>query len=107
MTDDIDELRTVDEIFDEIVEQSRTTKAEALEIHRKSPESYWTFRVGGKEREAMIDFMAEHDEQHSTYSGAIGGRYTYSFMPTSIGTAVGIKCSSCNEGRNVTAFDEW
>ncbi len=38
--------------------------------------------------------------------GAIGGQYSYSFTPTSLGTAVSVRCACGNE-RNVTEYESW
>lgn len=39
-------------------------------------------------------------------SGAIGGRLTYAFTPTSLGVITVIKCA-CGAEVNVTDFDSW
>ena len=38
--------------------------------------------------------------------GAIGGQYTYSFTPTSLGTVVLVRCACGNE-ENATGYDSW
>ena len=38
--------------------------------------------------------------------GAIGGRLTYSFTPTSLGTVVVVECA-CGKKENLTDFDVW
>ena len=40
------------------------------------------------------------------YVGAIGGRFGYRFIPTSLGTIVKVQCA-CGEERDVTDYDEW
>lgn len=37
---------------------------------------------------------------------AIGGQFSYIFTPTSVGTAVSIKCI-CGEQENITDYDIW
>jgi len=39
--------------------------------------------------------------------GAIGGHITYSFTPTSIGTAVTVECNICGKKENITDYDSW
>lgn len=59
------------------------------------------------------------DEQHSTamkwgydhecpisYEGAIGGKLTFTFTDTSLGTVEKVVCS-CGEEHNLTDFDLW
>lgn len=39
-------------------------------------------------------------------TGSIGGRWTYSFTPTSLGTAITVHCA-CGKEENVTDYDSW
>lgn len=39
-----------------------------------------------------------------TYTGAIGGRLTYSFTPTGLGTVVKVKCA-CGEEIDLTDYN--
>ena len=54
------------------------------------------FPITKEEYEKILEFVHKHDEMHGK-SGTIGGRYTYSFLPTSIGTIGTLKCNSCEE----------
>lgn len=40
------------------------------------------------------------------YCGAIGGAYTYTFTPTSLGTVVRCECA-CKDYLDVTDYDDW
>jgi len=40
------------------------------------------------------------------YFGAVGGRFTYSFTPTSLGMICNISCA-CGEVFDATDYDEW
>jgi len=40
-------------------------------------------------------------------TGAIGGRFTYSFTPTSLGTIVKVKCGLTNEEVDLTDYQDW
>lgn len=58
------------------------------------------FDITENEQKAIDEWVEKHtQEKHngSHYSGAIGGRYTYEFTPTSIGTVGVIKCSCGDE----------
>lgn len=48
----------------------------------------WFLRFGGSELEKLREWMATRKEM---YSGAIGGRYSYTFCHTSIGTVIKVK----------------
>ena len=54
------------------------------------------FGISNEEYEKIRVFVHEHDKMHGC-AGTIGGRYTYSFLPTTIGTAATIKCNSCEK----------
>ncbi len=58
------------------------------------------YRVGSipeEETGNAAAFLKAHNELHAgAREGAIGGRYTYSFTPTSIGTVVTLACA-CGE----------
>ena len=41
------------------------------------------------------------------YAGAIGGRLTYSFTPTGLGTIVVVKCGLTDEELDLTEYDLW
>ena len=59
----------------------------------------YSFEITPEEHEAIEEWKEKHvEEKHNgdTYAGAIGGRYKYIFVPTSIGTVGSIKCS-CGE----------
>ncbi|GAC1668897.1 MAG: hypothetical protein NVS9B9_28450 [Ktedonobacteraceae bacterium] len=66
-----------------------------------------TFLVEGVELEAIQKFENEHNKKHGVYAGAIGGRYSYTITRTSIGDAISVECSNCNEEKNVTDYDSW
>ena len=66
----------------------------------------------GKPRVAFglsADQQRQHDEwKHhcSTYAGAIGGRLSYVFTPTGLGTCVTVKCI-CGEELDLTDSENW
>ncbi len=52
--------------------------------------------------------MTEWANKHKkVYTGAIGGRYTYSFTPTSIGLVVKVKDAITGEEIDLTDYDMW
>ncbi len=58
------------------------------------------------ERKKFEDWDRDHKCKLKEDSGAIGGRLTYCFTPTGLGTITVIKCV-CGEEINVTDFDSW
>ena len=63
---------------------------------------YRGFPVSEEEEKQIREWMNKHDEEvHNCHTlddrlrrgGAIGGTYTYKFIPTSIGTVGTVKCS--------------
>lgn len=68
-----------------------------------------TINTFGTEEEVakMMKWAEEHyDVCPIREHGAIGGRYTYEFTPTSIGTVCAIKCS-CGAKFDATEYDWW
>lgn len=59
-----------------------------------------TFTVDGEELDLLQEWLKKHNEECPYASpkrqGAIGGRLTYMFTPTSIGTIATVKCA-CGE----------
>ena len=73
------------------------------------------FALDEDEKESLVDFLHEHNRVCKYYDdgthdlppgGAIGGRMTYSFTPTTLGTVTKVKCS-CGEERDLTDYDGW
>lgn len=65
-----------------------------------------TFTIEGSELEKLNQWMKTKNLK--LYSGAIGGRFTYSFTPTSIG--VGISVTDGLEQKdtiNLTDYESW
>lgn len=52
-------------------------------------------------------FMMISWEDGYPYGGAIGGRVTYSFTPTSIGLIIKVTYSLTNETIDLTDYDNW
>ena len=70
-----------------------------IEQSRERAKNTITFSVTPEQVEAIRAWKKEHEaESHggSEYAGAIGGRYSYKFTPTSIGTFGTVICS-CGE----------
>lgn len=65
----------------------------------------------------MIEFhVTEHDQkrisefknaQGESYCGAIGGQYTYSFTPTSLGVVFTVTNNVTNATLDLTEYDKW
>lgn len=54
------------------------------------------FPITEEEAKAIEEWQKKHEKEvhnGSSYAGAIGGRYSYHFVPTSIGTSGTIRCS--------------
>lgn len=58
------------------------------------------------EQSARIKTWERNHRCPITNEGAIGGKITYKFTPTSIGVAQGAKCA-CGEKINVTDYESW
>jgi hypothetical protein len=65
------------------------------------------FSLGEQEWREAEEFMYHHDASCTNDCGAIGGKYTWDFTPTSIGTGVGITCNICKINQNLTDYSLW
>jgi argonaute-like protein implicated in RNA metabolism and viral defense len=72
------------------------------ELKRMRADYYRGFPISEEESQAIVDWKREHDlkkhhlstpELRMKAEGVSGGRYTYTFIPTSIGISGTIKCS--------------
>lgn len=53
-------------------------------------------------------FLKKHQCQYSGFEnqGVVGGRFTYTFTPTNLGTVVKLKCA-CGEEIDLTDYENW
>lgn len=75
----------------------------------------FSFTVDPSELKTYAEWAKEHDKHCKFYDdgsspvpkgGAIGGRLTWSFTPTSLGTITEVSCA-CGEKCNITDYDMW
>lgn len=74
-------------------EELKKLKAENDKLHERLSHGFY---LTPEEHEAVMNWIDTHDV-HSSYGGAIGGVFTYTFTPTSIGTVGKIKCGICGK----------
>lgn len=60
-----------------------------------------------QEAEKLVAWQKQHRGECSATGGTIGGKYTVSFTPTSIGMVVKAQCNICKEEQDVTDYDAW
>ena len=90
-----EQVRKLREEYDKDEEVSKLKK----HIESLEEESRNGFPITKEENEKIREWQQKHvKEKHegNSYAGAIGGNYTYEFVPTSIGTIGTVKCS-CGE----------
>lgn len=54
----------------------------------------------------VVEWVKNHSCELKEYSGACGGRITYSFTPTSLGVVIKAKCA-CGEELDLTDYKGW
>lgn len=68
------------------------------------------FQLNDNEQDQLKKHLAKHDKKcefaNSMNQGAIGGRLTYMFTPTSLGMITKVKCA-CGKVFNLTDVSEW
>lgn len=80
-----------------------------LEEKREQAKNTYVFTVNADRVEKIRKWKEQHEkEKHngSSYAGAIGGRYTYEFTPTSIGEFGRIRCS-CGDHFDFDDGSDW
>ena len=80
-----------------------------LENKRKGANDTRSFAIEPKDVERIDEWKARHEaEKHngSNYAGAIGGRYTYEFTPTSIGIFGRVRCT-CGDHFDYDDGTDW
>lgn len=94
-----------DEAYNQLEEWNKDEEIQKLKSEIESLQNKlwntrrYSFEITPEEHEAIEEWKKKHvKEKHNgdAYAGAIGGRYKYIFVPTSIGTVGSIKCS-CGE----------
>ena len=104
LTDLADYLKEADEerkkAVDKLAEFNKDEKIQELEkklaAQKQRANDTRSFSIEPEDVKRIDDWKARHEaEKHngSGYAGAIGGRYTYEFTPTSRGTFGRIRCS--------------
>lgn len=64
------------------------------------------FKIDGAEFEALTKWLARRPKKKA-YGGAIGGRYTYTFTPTGVGTVVKVTDALTNTTKDLTEYGDW
>jgi len=76
------------------------------QLENEKEKNYYGFPISKSENEAITEWQDQHwTNQHNApdlktrlrKQGAIGGSFTYEFVPTSIGTVGTIVCPACRE----------
>lgn len=65
-----------------------------------------TFRLDLIEQGRLEAFKEKHAESCPGIT-TIGGKFTYIFTPTGIGTAIIVRCNACGEEKDITDVDSW
>lgn len=62
------------------------------------------FELTPEQIEKLLEWQLQKEEE---YGGAIGGRWTYSFTPTSLGIVVKVRDAIDKSEIDLTNYDEW
>lgn len=98
---------------DKLAEFNKDERIKELEkkLYEKKQrdDNVWTFTIEPEQVGRIKEWKEKHEaEKHngSQYAGAIGGRYTYEFTPTSIGTFGRVRCS-CGDRFDYDDGTDW
>ncbi len=62
------------------------------------------FVINSTQNKKINEWMSTHK---NAYEGAIGGRYTFCFTPTSLGEVIVVKDSVTNTEIDVSEYEDW
>lgn len=94
---------TIDYLREEIKKVKEKTYAsnELSNMKKKldimSADYYRGFPISVSEKAAIDDWISEHEKEHPGGHGCSGGKYSYHFLPTGVGTSGVIRCSCGKE----------
>lgn len=89
-------------------EEIQKLKEEIYELRYNNNKGV-SFVVTEEELEQINAWQDEHNKQYhggDSYAGAIGGRFSYKFIPTSIGDIGYVCCDSCKKNKKVKKKDK-
>lgn len=66
------------------------------QLDRMKGDYYRGFPISERDEKVIADWKTAHEKVHVGGHGASGGKYSYTFVPTAIGTFLVVKCS-CGE----------
>ncbi len=85
-------------------------KKENADLKKILEEKLVGFKLDDGERERLNTWLTKHNKKckfnKPEFCGAIGGRLTYMFTPTSLGILVKVKCA-CEETIDLTDVSDW
>lgn len=63
------------------------------------------FKLTKQQKQKLSDWMEKNTPDK--YCGAIGGRWTYSFTPTTLGIAVSVRDNLTKLEIDLTEYEDW
>lgn len=64
------------------------------------------FELSEKEQKALNYFILRH-KKCGIFPSTTGGKYSYTFTPTGLGTCIVVKCNVCGKTKDITDIDFW
>jgi len=90
------------------IEDGRHSDDVADVVARMVEEAHRGFHLAGIEKERAQSWIEQHKKDHPMkHTGAVGGRWSYTFTPTGIGTIVVVRCCACGAEKDVTNYEGW
>ena len=92
----ISALREENEFLKNKYDENEEIKELKRRLREESYKNLNGFPITEEEVQVIEKWQKKHEQEAhngSSYAGAIGGRYSYHFVPTSIGTSGTIRCS--------------
>lgn len=66
------------------------------------------FSLNEKQQKELVEWLnAQKEKEKDTYIGAIGGMFTYSFTPTTLGTIIKVTNNVSGSMVDLSDYDSW
>ena len=63
------------------------------------------FEIANDEFLEWKEFREEH--KNCVFVSTDGGKYSFIFTPTGVGTIIQVRCNACDKIKDITNIDDW
>ncbi len=86
------------------IDKLRELWAKSRDPEEHEPDPRYVFQLSKKQARMFDEWAAQHRQQHT---GAIGGRYEFSFFSTSVGRIIKVTDCLTKEVLDLSCYEDW